>query len=330
MIDYISNIKWKKWIAYLVLVVLIILFPVLVNDSYIIHLVIMALTWGVVVTNWNLTLGYGGMFHIAQPTFFGIGLYAAAVSAVSLGLSPWLCMLIGGIVSFMASLVIGIPALRVKGMYLILLTFAFHFTISELVFQFSKYTGGSMGLTVPTFTLGSIIFSPLHLAPYYYVAIIILILSILVTWVIMRKPIGKSLIAIRDSEVLAPCIGISIFRSKITTFAISAFITGIAGGFYAHYTMVVSPEQFSFNLIVNAFAMIIIGGVGTLFGPVIGSFIITFLTELFRSFETYRPIIVGLIIILMLIFAPNGFVQGIKTLFNWAREILVQKKIYNN
>ena len=332
MIDYISNMTGKKlipYVSYLVLIILVILFPRLVSDNYMLHLVIVSLTYGAMVTNWNLNLGYGGVFHIAQPTFFAIGLYSAAISTVRFGISPWLGLIIGGIASFIASIFIGIPALRVKGSYLILLTFAFHFSVSELVFHLSDYTGGCMGLVVPTFTLGTIRFSPLYLDAYYYIAVIILILSIFTNWAIMRTPMGKSLIAIRDSEVLASSVGISIFKSKMNFFAISAFLTGIAGAFFAYYTLVVSPEQLSFHQITNGFGMILIGGIGTLFGPALGSFILTFVSELFRGVEAFRPIIVGLVIIFMLLFAPYGIIHGIKKLVDWVGEEILFRKKHN-
>jgi branched-chain amino acid transport system permease protein len=304
-----------KFIGYAVLILAAILLPFLITDNYTLHLIIVSLVWASVVTNWNLTLGYGGMFHIAQPTFLAVGGYTAAIAAVSGGVSPWLCLLIGGFGSLVASVIVGVPSLRVKGIYLILFTFAFHFTVSESVFHLSQITGGSMGLVVPTFTLGKVEFSTVNLGPYYYVACILLAISVLITSRIVRSDTGKALIATRDSEVLAMSCGINLYKYKLITFSSAAFITGVVGAFYAIYVMVIGPELFSFSLIVNGFGMIVVGGIGTLIGPILGSFIITFISELFRSAEAYRPIIVGSIIILMLIFAPNGVIHEIGRLF---------------
>jgi branched-chain amino acid transport system permease protein len=316
----------KRNLKYLIVVVLAVLIPLMIKDNYIMHLLIVSLVWATVVTNWNLTLGYGGMFHIDQPTFLAVGAYAAGISSANFGISPWLSLFIGGFVASFFSMIIGIPCLRVKGIYLILLTFAFHFTVAESVFHLSSITGGSMGLVIPTFELGKIEFSTVNLTAFYYIAAILLALSLILTAVIVRSNLGKALIATRDSEVLAMTCGINLFQSKLVTFTIAAFTTGVAGAFYAHYIMVIGPELFSFGLIVSGLGMIVIGGMGTLFGPVLGSFIIIFLSEFFRSVEAFRPIIVGVIIILVLIFAPNGLIHEVEKLIDKLKSLIGLEK----
>ena len=311
-----GNFYNKRTLAIgIILLAAALLLPFFIRDTYIIHLVIMSLVWGCVVTNWNLTLGYGGMFHIAQPTFLAVGAYGAGIATNSFGLSPWLALPAAGLAAGAASIVIGMPSLRVKGIYLILLTFAFHFALSESVFHFGSFTGGSIGLTVPTYKLGAIKFSPLNLTAYYYMAVILTIVSLALTIFTINADIGKALMATRDSEVLAGCCGINIYRHKMIMFSGAAMVTGVVGGFYASYLMAIGPELFSFSLIVNSLGMIVIGGMGTVLGPVTGSFIITFLSELFADLEAYRPIIVGAIIMLMLIFAPKGIVDQVHRLF---------------
>jgi len=312
-------------IKYGLLLLVMVLLPFLIEDNYILHLLIVSLVWANVVTNWNLTLGYGGMFHIAQPTFLAVGAYVAGISAVQFGVSPWICLAIGGVGTLITGIIIGVPSLRVKGIYLILLTFALHFTISEAVFHLKDYTGGSMGLTVPTFQLGPIEFSSVNLAPYYYIALLSLIASLVVARILIRSNIGKALIATRDSEVLAVSCGINLYKFKLITFSIAAFMTGIVGAFYSHYIMVIGPELFSFSQIVNGFGMIVVGGIGTFMGPVLGSFAITFLSELFRDIESFRPIIVGAIIILTLIFAPKGILHELEKLFAKIKSLFARK-----
>jgi branched-chain amino acid transport system permease protein len=307
-------VKKANVIKYGLLLLVMMVIPFFIEDNYILHLLIVSLVWANVVTNWNLTLGYGGMFHIAQPTFLAVGAYVAGIGAVQFGISPWICLAIGGIGTLITGVLIGIPSLRVKGIYLILLTFSLHFTISEAVFHLKKYTGGSMGLTVPTFQLGSIEFSSVNLAPYYYIALLALIASLIVARILICSNIGKALIATRDSEVLAASCGINLYKFKLITFSIAAFMTGIVGAFYSHYIMVIGPELFTFSQIVNGFGMIVVGGIGTFMGPVLGSFAITFLSELFRDIESFRPIIVGAIIILTLIFAPKGILHELEKL----------------
>lgn len=300
-----SLAKGKNLIISSVLILISLLFPLFTDDSYLIHLIIMTFIWGAVATNWNITLGYGGMFHIAQLTLFAVGGYASAIISGSIGVSPWIGLLIGGVASMLASLVIGLPSLRVKGIYLILLTFAFHFGIKELVHIFRNQTGGSMGLLVPPLRLGS--WGDENF--YYYFALLLLLASLGLTIFFVKSHIGKALVALRDSEVLAMCSGVSAYKYKMITFVSAAFITGIIGAFYSNYLSVIGPEIFDFSLIVNGLGMIVIGGMGTLLGPIIGSFVITFCLEFLSSLQEYSPIIVGLVILLVLLFVPNGIMH---------------------
>ena len=316
VVEELTAVKLRK---YAVICILALLIPVVIKDNYILHLLIVSIVWASVATHWNLTLGYGGMFHIAQPTFLTVGAYVAGMCSVNLGISPWLCLLLGGIGTALAGIFIGVPSLRVKGIYLILLTFAFHFTIAESVFHLRSITGGSMGLVVPTFKMGPVKFSSVDLRGFYYLALVFLIISLMVTRSIVNSNMGKALIATRDSEILATSCGINLYKCKLITFCLAALITGVVGAFYAHYMMVIGPELFSFSVIINGFGMIVIGGIGTFMGPVVGSFVITFLSELFRSIEDFRPIIVGVIIILMLIFAPKGIFNALEQVVGLVR-----------
>lgn len=311
--------KWKSALPYVLALALALAVPLFIDNAYIMHLVIMTCVWGVVVNNWNLTLGYGGMFHIAQLSLFAVGGYMSGILIKQMMISPWWGLLVGGVFAALTSLVIGLPALRVKGIYLILLTYAFHFGIKELTDHFREFTGGSMGLVVPGFRIGGTLLKNWQL---YYVILALLIISFAVNRAVIRSYVGKALMAVRDSEVLANSTGINPYKYKLITFVLAAFLSGVAGAFYASYLSVIGTEIFSFTLIVNALGMIVIGGMGTLFGPIIGSFIITFFMEIFSGLEHYRPIMVGTVIIVVLLFAPNGLVQeGISRLEKWKDKV---------
>ncbi len=302
---------WRnfKLMLPLVMIVVFLALPLVMQDPYIMQLFIMTFIWAIVATNWNLTLGYGGMFHIAQIALFAIGGYVSAISVASFELSPWIGLLLGGIFAALASLLIGMPSLRVQGIYLILLTFAFHYGIHQLVIIFRNITGGTIGLMIPSMLSGD--------TAYYYLTLFILIVSLLVTFGIEKSFVGKALMATRDSEVLAISSGINPYKYKLLTFVLAAFITGITGGVYTSYLTVIGPEIFSFSLIVNGLGMIVIGGMGSLFGPLIGSFFMTMFMELFSSFQDIRPIIIGIVILVMLRYAPNGIVA---TFNRWTKK----------
>lgn len=293
----------KKMIPVAVLGLTSLFIPLIVEDRYIMHLIIMSCIWGVVATNWNLTLGFGGMFHIAQMSFFAVGGYMAGIFGHLLSINPYFGSIIGGIFAALVALIIGVPSLRVKGVYLILLTYSFHFALKELVDHFRDFTGGTMGLIISPLKVGG---HTLTITQYYYVILALLAVTIFINWVVIRSYVGKALMAIRDSEVLAKSSGINPYKYKLMTFVLSAFITGIAGSFYASYLRVIGTEIFSFHLIVNGMSMVIIGGISTLFGPLLGSIIITLFMEVFRSMETIRPIMVSGVTIIVLLFAPYG------------------------
>ncbi len=307
-----------KIFAYGLVVIFALVLPlVLKGEPYVMHLVIMSCVWAVVATNWNLTLGYGGMFHIAQLSFFAVGGYMAAIfiTQKSLAINPFLGIFIGGLFAALASLIIGMPALRVKGIYLILLTFAFHYGLEELVNHFREFTGGSMGLVVPKYAIGGFAFAQNTYA-FYYLILIILAASVFSTWYLERSHVGLALKSIRDSDVLASVIGVNQYKYKLMTFVFAAFLSGAAGAFYASYVGVIGTEIFSFSRIVDVLGMIVIGGVGTLFGPILGSFIITLFMEVFADMESVRPILVGSVVIACLLFAPTGIIPHTITLLN--------------
>ncbi len=302
----------KQTIPTAVILVAALTIPLLIKDPYIMHLIIMTCVWGIVATNWNLTLGYGGMFHIAQMSFFAVGGYMSGIFIQEFGISPYLGLIVGGFFAMVVSLIIGLPSLRVKGIYLILLTYAFHFSLKELTDHFRDFTGGSMGMIVKPLKIAG---KTMSLAQYYYFILALLVLSVILNWSVVRSYIGKALMSIRDSEVLAKSTGINPYKYKLITFLLSAFITGMAGAFYASYLRVIGTEIFSFSLIVNAFGMIVIGGMGTLAGPIIGSAIITLFMEVFSKLEIIRPLLVAAVIILVLLFAPEGLIKSSKKLF---------------
>jgi branched-chain amino acid transport system permease protein len=302
----------RKNIPAIIAILFSLLIPLIIQDPYILHLIIMSIIWGIVAINWNLTLGYGGMFHIAQMSFFAVGGYMSGIFTNLLGINPYFGAIIGGIFASLVSLLIGVPSLRVKGVYLILLTFSFHFALKELTDHFRDFTGGSMGMIIQPLQFNG---QSLNTIQYYYVILALFIVTIIVNWAVIRSNIGKALMAIRDSEVLAKASGINPYKYKLITFVLSAFITGITGSFYASYLEVIGTEIFSFHLIVNVMSMVIIGGIGTLMGPLAGSVIVTLFMEIFRKMDTLRPILVGVVTILVLLFAPQGLVQQVKLLW---------------
>lgn len=289
------------------------LVPLFITDSYTRHLFIIAIIFAIIASNWDLSLGYCGLFNFGHLTFFGVGVYTAAILAKSVGLSPWLAILMSGSTAAIAALIIAAPVARLKGIYVVLVTFAFSQLVLQIILSQSQITGGAEGMVrIPYLRIGDYKFIRDYKLGYYYVALAILVASTLSLHLIVRSPFGKSIRALRDNEDYARARGISIARQRVVTLVASSIFTGIAGGFYAIYLRVASPEVFGFGTLSLALSMVLIGGVGTVYGPIVAALLLTFLTEAMagiQGFEEARFIVIAVAMILVLRAAPGGLMM---------------------
>jgi len=287
--------------------------PLFVTDSYVRHLFIIAFIYAVIASNWNLSLGHCGVFNFGHLTFFGIGVYTAAIATKTLGISPWVAMLLGGGTAALSALVMAAPVARLKGIYVVLVTFAFNQLVLQLVLSQSQVTGGAEGMVrLPFLEIGSYSLLKDFKFGYYYVGLALLALSCIFLAIVTASPFGKSLKAVRDAEDYAAARGISVARQRILALGLSAVFTGIAGGFYAIYLRVASPEVFGFGTLSLALSMVLIGGANTVFGPVLAALVLTFATEAMagvQGFEDARYIVIAVAMILVLRLAPGGLVD---------------------
>lgn len=287
--------------------------PLFVTDSYLRHLFIIAFVYAIVASNWNLSLGHCGIFNFGHLTFFGIGVYTAAIATKTLGISPWFAILLGGGTAALSALLMAAPVARLKGIYVVLVTFAFNQLVLQLVLSQSQITGGAEGMVrLPFLEIGSYSLLKDFKFGYYYVGLALLGLSCVFLALVTASPFGKSLKAVRDAEDYAAARGISVARQRILALALSAVFTGIAGGFYAIYLRVASPEVFGFGTLSLALSMVLIGGANTVFGPVLAALVLTFATEAMagmQGFEDARYIVIAVAMILVLRLAPGGLVE---------------------
>jgi len=278
------------------------------NDSYTMHLLIMAMIWAVAATAWDLILGYGGIFNLAQVGFFAIGAYASGMATIHLGISPWIGLLIGAIATALASVLIGLPCLRLKGIYVALMTLAFFEVIGPLiVVGIDLGTGGKAGLfPIPPFKLGSYIFNSDELIPWFYLCWTLMAISLFIAYRLIHSMLGLSFTALRDAEPFAQSLGINRFKSALVVTAIAAAITGLIGAFYAHYVVVISPRMLGLDMFLFLLIMIIFGGAARFPGPVIGAFVITFLDDMLRPLGSYRLLAFGALMVILIMLLPNG------------------------
>lgn len=288
-----------------------VLVPVLMQrldfGNFLVVLLILFLIQAVVAQSWNLVMGYGGIYSFAQVAFFAVGGWTTGVLALSLGWNPFVTILFAPIVAALAALLIGLPALRLRGTYVVLLTLAFH----ELTRVFAitgprVISGGGYGLTiVPGFPLGDVGVDR-QLLYLYYIALAIFALSTYVIWKVIHSPLGVAAAALRDSETYAVSRGINQFRVRLTLFGISAFLTGLAGGYMTHYSTGISTSVFDLSRIIDLLAMIVIGGWGTFIGPILGAAIVIGLDQSLEGIGAYRALVEGLVLAFVAVFAPQG------------------------
>jgi branched-chain amino acid transport system permease protein len=291
------------------------------GGGFILHLIILFFGWGIVVQCWNLIMGVSGIYSFGQVALFAVGGWTTGILATHYGWSPWFSIWLAPIATVIAALIIGLPTLRLRGTYVVLLTLAFH----ELLRNFATtgptiISGGGYGLkTVPKFGFEAWFGGGVDKIMYYYVGLVFFCITTYAIWRILHSPIGMAFRALRDSETYAISRGVDPFRFKLILFAFSAFFTGLAGGFLTHYQGSISTSLFSFGILINLLAMIVLGGWGRFWGPIVGTAILTILPEVLRAAENYRNLSLGIALALIAVLAPQGLgpliADGVKKLF---------------
>ncbi|HBG73966.1 MAG: hypothetical protein A2X25_02505 [Chloroflexi bacterium GWB2_49_20] len=312
------------------LLLLLAILPILFHDNdHIMNIIILCLIWGVVAASWDLILGYANLFSFGHLSFFVIGGYASGLLAKYIGLTPWLGYIAGGIAAAIIGFLIGIPCLRLKGMYLAIVTFSLNFVLPTLIVwagpgKFENFsTGGSWGLTrIPAPSLFGYVFTRQELVPWYYLSLGFFIMFLSIIYLIIKSNIGLAFIALRDAEPQAKSLGVNEYKYKLLVFALSAFIAGSAGAYYASYFSLISPASMNLDVFLIVLVMVLFGGLGVFPGAAIGAFIITIVNELLRPTLEWRLVILGTIVILTMMFMPKGIMDILALLGRLMKRIL--------
>ena len=286
----------------------------LVLETYFVHLLIMILFWGYLGACWNILGGYAGLFSFGHALFFGIGGYTSTVLFMQLGVSPWLGMLLGGVAAALVGLFIGYLSFRygLRGIYFGLITLAFA-ELFRLVFLGWPYVGGSVGILIPLRGDDVVAFQFTNRLVYYYTIYALTALAIGFTAWMRREKLGYYLQAIREDEDAAAALGINTFLYKQIAMGASAFLTALAGTFYAQYFFYIDPNLlFGVQVTVELLLRPILGGAGTVLGPLLGSAVLGPLSELSRTllggYQGVYLMVYGAILVLVIMFMPHGIV----------------------
>lgn len=282
------------------------------TGPYYMRLMSLVLIYLVLTTGLNIVSGYTGQVSLGQAGLYAIGAYTAGILSIKLGMSFWLCIPFSMVTAGICGFLLGLPTLRVSGHYLALITIGFGVIVEKLLVEWAGLTGGPIGISVNSPSIGSYIFSE---SQFYYVLLIICLLVLLITNNIIRSPIGRAFSAIRDNEIAAGCMGINIMGYKLLAFVLSALFAGLAGCMYTFYNIYISPDTFVFNLSVFFLLTIIVGGQATLTGPIVGTIVLTILPEYLHFLNEYRLIFYGVLLIAVVIGLPDGITGMVRRRF---------------
>ena len=311
----------KRLYLLLAAVFMILVLLPLFLDNYALGIFVMIFFWAYVGQSWNVLTGYTGHISLGHALYLGIGAYATTFLAQTFGLTPWVGMFLGGFIAVAIALFLGFLGFRfgLRGVYFVIMTIAFA-ELARLAVSHIEALGSFTGIFID-FNPSFYNFQFRGNIPYYYISLGFVVASLIAVRILEVSKVGRFIVAIREDEEAAQALGVNTFKYNMIAIAISAFMTSLAGAFYANYIFYLHPNSlFGMSMSIELILRPIIGGLGTLFGPVIGSIILTPLSEISRAYfakgglEGLHLILYGVIAILVVLFMPKGIIVYVKRL----------------
>jgi branched-chain amino acid transport system permease protein len=288
--------------------------PLVVSNRFAIDIAIRVLLFAFIGVAWNLMGGYAKQLSLGHAAYFGLGAYTSTILLIRFDVSPWIGMIAGGIVAMLASLPIGALCFRLRGPYFAIATIATAQVLMLLFLKFRDFAWGAEGTTIPNLGDAPLMMQFDGKAAYYYIALALLALGLLITQRIERSWMGYYLVAVGEDEDAAEAVGVNALRIKRQIYMISAFLTALAGTFYVQYIYFIDPNTaFSFNISVEAALVSIVGGIGTLWGPVLGTVLLEATSALLQSWlgsglGGLQLTVYSLILMAVILWRPAGLV----------------------
>ncbi|MBS3907254.1 MAG: branched-chain amino acid ABC transporter permease [Syntrophaceae bacterium] len=300
----------KKETLFLIIFALaIILIPLFVKNKY--HFMVMNIVGlnTIVVIGLNLLIGFTGQISLGHAAFYGMGAYLSAIFTATFGFPPWPTIVLAMIITGMVAYFVGYPSLKLKGHYLVMATLGFSIIVHIFMVELDRITGGPSGFPgIPHLSIGAFVFD--NDFKNFYLIWTFVFFCILVSVNLVNSRVGRALKAIHGSEVAANTLGIDTDKYKTKVFVLSAVFASLAGSLYAHYITFISPRSFDFYYSIQAVTMVIVGGMGSVWGAFFGAGLLTVLSEFLHVAEKYNIIAYGAILTLVLVFLPEGIVVG--------------------
>jgi len=297
---------------------IVIILPLFFPSAYYYRIGALVFIFALAVVGLNLLMGFAGQVSLGHAGFLGIGAYSVAIGPVHFGAPSWLCLFVGAILSGAVAFAVGRPILRLKGHYLAVATLGFGLLVAIVLTNEAGWTGGPDGMNVPALTLfgwrvhGS--------DAWYWIAGATFVGGFLLALNLMESPTGRALQAINDSEIAARVLGIDVARKKLAIFIISAMYASVAGSFLALFNGLVTPDVAGFLGSIELVAMVVLGGMGSIFGSLVGAAVLVVLPQVLTVFHEYEQALLGLIVMVFMIFLRQGIVPSVAvTLAGWRK-----------
>lgn len=314
----------------LLLIAAAVALPFIVDSRYVLGQIVLALFYATIASQWNLLFGFAGVFSLAQMAIFAFGGYVTAMICFYFGWNVWAALLPGALAAVVFSLVVGLACLRLTGVYVALLTLAIAQTMYLLIVTDTEcftmvgsicrqFTGGAVGFARFGDLGTRALLKGQWLVGNYAIVAALFTVTMIFTYIIVKSPIGLAFRALKDNPGYAVARGVNRFQAQLLVFGISAFFTGLAGGFYAAHFQAIGPGILSMSQLMFIIAITVVGGVGTFWGPLVGTIVLVAADELMREAGEFRTLGLGLIIALSIILMPKGLVGRFGDLVNWLR-----------
>lgn len=305
------------------LVVFFLLMPLVTQNPYLFHVLTMVLLWSLLtISLWLIVRA--GIFSLGHAGFMAVGAYTSALLVTKAGVNPWLALPMAGITATIIAVLLGLPTLRVRGLYFAILTFAFGEVVRLIIVNIPDITGGHSGLYgIPPLSIAIPGFMTIDFTSkihYYYLILILLFITLWAIYWVDKSQIGRFFRAVAANEPLSQSIGINPLAHKLLAFSIGCFFAGIGGAFFAYYLTTINPELFTVWESIDVFVYLVVGGVGSIFGPLIGASVLVTLPEMLRGVARYEPAIFGIILILVIRLLPGGLISLPRPILSWIRK----------
>lgn len=287
-----------------------------VQDQYLGRVLVLMVINAILGSSINLLAGFSGQISLAHAAFYGLGAYTTAILTQRLGMSFWIAFPASFLIAAAFGVLLGIPTLKLKGHYLTIATLAFNMIIYLLIKNWDSLTNGTVGMFgIPAPTIFGLTLDTANKMLPFVIIICTLIVAFIVS--LLRSSYGRAFAAIKVDEISAEVSGISTYYYKVLLFAVSSGIAGMAGCLYASYNQFITPEAFTLNASIKILTICVVGGIGTIVGPLVGTGFISLVSEYFRSFADLEQVIYGAMLVIVIVLMPRGIYP---TVLGWCRK----------